>query len=94
MILLGVNCGFGNADCSSLPLSAVDLEGDWMRFPRPKTGIDRRCPLWPETVVALKTAIAERPMSKGKADADLVFITKYGRRWVRTKGEEYTAIER
>jgi hypothetical protein len=24
MILLGVNCGFGNADCGNLPLSALD----------------------------------------------------------------------
>jgi hypothetical protein len=29
MILLGVNAGFGNADCGTLPLSALDLEGGW-----------------------------------------------------------------
>src|SRR5262249_34630232 len=38
MILLGVNCGFGNADCGHLPLSAVDLEAGMLDFPRPKTG--------------------------------------------------------
>jgi hypothetical protein len=27
MILLGVNCGFGNTDCGTLPLSALDLTG-------------------------------------------------------------------
>jgi hypothetical protein len=26
MILLGINCGFGTADCGSLPLAAVDLD--------------------------------------------------------------------
>jgi integrase len=93
MILLGINCGFGNADCSSLPQSAVDLSGGWIRFPRPKTGIDRRCPLWSETVEALKAAIAERPTPKDKTDTDLVFITKYGHRWVRTTGEKHAPID-
>ena len=50
MILLGINAGFGNADCGELPLSAVDLETGIIDYPaRPKTGIARRCPLWPET---------------------------------------------
>lgn len=49
MILLGINCGFGNADCGELPLSAVDLDKAIIDFPRPKTGILRRCPLWPDT---------------------------------------------
>jgi integrase len=93
MILLGVNCGFGNADVASLPKSAVDLKRGWIRFPRPKTGIDRRCPLWPETVEALKAAIAERPSPKDGADAGLVFVTKYGNRWVRTQGEKQTPID-
>ena len=53
MILLGVNCGFGNADCGTLPLAALDLTGGWVNYHRPKTGITRRCPLWPETVEAL-----------------------------------------
>jgi integrase len=55
-------------------------------FPRPKTGIQRRCPLWPETVRALNDALADRPEPKDPADAGLVFITKYGKPWHR-KGE-------
>jgi hypothetical protein len=43
MILLGVNCGFGNSDCGTLPQSALDLAGGWISYPRPKTGIPRRC---------------------------------------------------
>jgi integrase len=83
MILLGVNCGFGNADCGTLPLSALGLERGWIDFPRPKTGIGRRCPLWPETVAAIREALAERPVPADKADAGLVFLLSAGRRWVR-----------
>lgn len=81
MIYLGLNCGFGNNDCAMLPLSAVDLKRGWINFPRPKTGILRRCPLWPDTVKALKAAIAERPKPKDDANADRLFITKYGQTW-------------
>ena len=81
MIYLGLNCGFGNNDCAMLPLSAVDLKGGWIDFPRPKTGIDRRCPLWRETVEALKAAIAARPTPKDESHADRIFITKYGHTW-------------
>jgi integrase len=81
MILLGVNCGFGNADCGTLPLAALDLDGGWVNYHRPKTGINRRCPLWPETVEALREAIADRPAPKDAADAGLVFITARGGRW-------------
>jgi integrase len=81
MILLGINCGFGNADCGTLPLTALDLVRGWVDYPRPKTGIARRCPLWPETVEALKDALADRPKPKDPADAGLVFVTKYGKGW-------------
>lgn len=83
MLLLGLNCGFGNHDCGTLPLSALDLDGGWIDYPRPKTGIKRRCPLWPETIEALRQAIATRPTPKDEADADLVFVTKYGQSWAK-----------
>jgi integrase len=81
MIFLGVNCGYGNADCGTLPLSALDLERGWVNYPRPKTGIDRRCPLWPETVAALREALANRPTPKDEAGAALVFVTARGGSW-------------
>jgi integrase len=81
MILLGINCGFGNNDCGTIPLSAVNLETGWIDFPRPKTGIARRCALWPETTEAIRQAIAKRPEPKNTEDAGLVFITKYGESW-------------
>jgi integrase len=70
MLLLGINCAFGNQDCGTLPLSALDLEVGWVNYARPKTGIDRRCPLWPETVKALREALAKRKEPKDKALAD------------------------
>jgi integrase len=90
MILLAINCGFGQGDCSNLPLAALDLDGGWVDFHRPKTGIDRRCPLWKETVAALREAIANRPEPRDEKDRGLVFVTKYGQRWVRSKESKKT----
>lgn len=83
MILLGINAGFGNSDCGNLPLSAIDLEGGWITYPRPKTGVNRRCPIWPETRDALKAVLVNRTEPKDPADAVLVFITKYGFSWAK-----------
>jgi len=83
MILLGINCGFGNSDISSLTESAVDLESGWIDFPRQKTEIERRVPLWPETIEALRAAREKRPEPKQKNLRDRWFITKYGNEWVR-----------
>jgi integrase len=83
MILLGINCGFGNSDCGTLPRSAVNLDTGWLDFPRPKTGVDRRAALWPETVQAIRYALAKRPTPKSAADAEFVFITKFGKSWAK-----------
>ncbi len=81
MILLGINCGFGNNDCGTLPKSAVNLKAGAVCFPRPKTAIERRCPLWPETIPAITEAINQRPKAKAPEDDELVFVTKYGQPW-------------
>jgi integrase len=83
MILLAINCGLGNADVGNLPVSALDLERGWLDFPRPKTGLPRRCPLWPETVQALRETLTARPGPKDPADAARAFLTKYGLPWSR-----------
>jgi integrase len=88
MILLGINCGLGQNDIATMPMAALDLSSKWHRHARPKTGTERRCPLWPETVAALKEAITGRSAASESSpiapeDADLVFLTKYRRRWVR-----------
>lgn len=84
MILLGVNCGFGNADCGLLPASALDLDRGWHRFARPKTEMPRRCPLWPESVDALREV--------GR-DEGPVFVTKYGNRWWCEKKKDPISYE-
>ncbi len=84
MFLLAINAGFGMADCGALPRSALDLDAGWVDFPRPKTGIPRRCALWPETVEAVKEALALRPEPKDPAHAGLVFLTRQGRPWAKT----------
>src|SRR5262249_17232342 len=81
MLLLGVNCGFGNNDVATLPLSALDLEGGGVNQPRPKTGIARRAKLWAETAAALREVLTRRPAPKDEAHSGLVFITKYGGIW-------------
>ena len=88
MILLGVNCGLGNADCGMLPLSALDLETGWLDFPRPKTGIARRCPLWPETIAALRDVLANRVPG-----GETVFLTHQGNPWYRD-GKPVSPISR
>jgi integrase len=82
MTLLGVNCGFGNGDCATLPVSAVDLERGWIDHPRPKTGIARRCWLWPETVSALRGVIADRPETRQDEAGSLVFVNSRGAPWI------------
>jgi integrase len=83
MILLGINCGFGNTDCGMLPTSALDLRAGWIDFPRPKTAVERRCPLWPETVKAIRDALKKRPMPKQREHDKLVYLTKYGQPWAK-----------
>jgi integrase len=83
MVLLGVNGGLENSDVANLPLSALNLKTGWLDYARSKTGIQRRIPLWQETITALAEAIASRPQPKDPADANLVFVTRFGQRWVR-----------
>ena len=82
MILLGLNAGFGNNDVSLLPLDAVDLDAGWIDFPRPKTGIPRRVPLWSETLKALTEAVANRPDPKHEEHTNRVFLTARGGEWL------------
>jgi integrase len=84
MILLAANCGFGNADVGGLELRHLDLDAGWIDFPRAKTGIERRCPLWEKTVAALREWLKVRPKPRAGVDGldDLVFLTKKGNPWI------------
>jgi integrase len=50
-ILLGVNCGFIPVDV--VRLRPQHIAGGYINLVREKTGILRRCPIWPETQAAL-----------------------------------------
>ena len=52
-ILLGINGGFGQQDCGMLEDEHVDLDSRVIVFPRPKTGVERVVPLWPETIASM-----------------------------------------
>ena len=69
-ILLGLNGGFVGRDCGTLPRKAVDLESGFIDYARPKTGVQRRIPLWVETVDSLKVAMA--------TEGDLAFVSQQG----------------
>jgi integrase len=86
MVLLGVNAGFGNGDIAALPIDTIDLDGGWLDFPRPKTGIARHVPLWPETVAAIRDWLTVRPIPREKADAPLLFITYKRGAWRHDMG--------
>lgn len=74
--LLAINGGMGQSDLAALPLKAIDLAGGWINFPRPKTEMARRVPLWPETVQLLKEWLVKR--KKKDAHPGLAFITERG----------------
>jgi integrase len=88
MILLAVNCGYGQSDIAGLTRESLDLARGWSNFPRPKTGIPRRAKLWPETIDAVREALDARPDAKRDEDDALAFITKYGRPWVRVRRKQ------
>ncbi|HBG27645.1 MAG: hypothetical protein A2Y10_10415 [Planctomycetes bacterium GWF2_41_51] len=80
LLLLGLNCGFGNTDIGTLKLCDIDLEAATVSHPRPKTGVERNFCLWPETVDVLKTYIANyRGKPLNSKISELVFVGKRGR---------------
>lgn len=85
VLLLGVNCEFGTTDLARLPQSVVNLKTGWLEYPRPKTEIMRKIPLWPETIAALRDAIAARPRPAAASDAGLKFLTERGTPLVRVQ---------
>lgn len=93
MILLGINCGFGNHDCGTLPRSALDFKAGWVNYSRPKTAIERRCPLWAETIEAIREAMKHCPKAKRQEYEGLAFLTKYGLPWAKDTSDSPVAKE-
>jgi hypothetical protein len=84
MILLGLNCGFGNTDCAELPLNiaAKAIDDGWISYARGKTGADRLAYLWPETRTAMREYLGRRPKPRDKKYAGLFFLTQPGQPWI------------
>jgi integrase len=82
MILLGINGGLGNSDCGKLTLDRMDWKHGTLNYPRPKTGVDRVVPLWPETAAALRRGLEVRVEPPAERWHDLVFTTERGRPWL------------
>lgn len=78
MLLLALNGGLGNTDLGELPIKAIDLKNGWLDYPRPKTAMPRKIPLWAQTIEAIKAAIAKRPTPKDPEAAGLLFIGRRG----------------
>lgn len=78
MILLGINGGYGSADCSSLAIDEIDFSAGIIENARRKTGIERDVPLWPETAKALRAIVGDRTSGP-------VFVTRFGAAYKRDK---------
>jgi integrase len=89
ILLFGINAGFGNTDVAELKSAGLHLEGGWLDYPRTKTGVPRRVPLWAETVAAVRDAEAVRPKPAETRDCGKVFLTSRGNSFIRV-GERAT----
>jgi integrase len=76
MIWLGLNCGFGCADCAELKGSDLDPVNDRVKLARGKTGVSRDLPLWPETIQSLeKIPKSGRLVFRASGDKPLIQTT-------------------
>ncbi len=79
LLMLGLNCGFGNMDIGTLKRSDIDLKHGTISHPRPKTGVERNFNLWPETVEVLNAYSAKYRGKPVNDDVgELVFVGKRG----------------
>ncbi|MFH1265810.1 MAG: tyrosine-type recombinase/integrase [Planctomycetota bacterium] len=82
---LGLNAAFGPADIAGIPRKAIDLKTGWLVYARPKTGLDRRIPLWGETVAAVEEAWSNQPASPSHEHS--AFVTSLGTPWASRDGK-------
>jgi hypothetical protein len=84
LLLLGLNCGFGQAEIASLQVDEIhleqkhphyDLTGSWIRRIRYKTGVYGEWELWGETVQGICWMMERHGTEKGGA----LILTREGR---------------
>jgi integrase len=80
-MLLGLNAGLGNGDIGQL--QRHHITGNWVNYPRPKTLVDRRFPLWGVTLEAI-----EATRQTSHPDSPYVFLTKRGLPWFKDNGDD------
>ena len=68
MILLAINAGYHNNDAETLDLTSLHaaIATGTIEHAREKTEVARACPLWPETLQALKDWIERRPETNSR----------------------------
>lgn len=89
-ILLGLNAGFGAADCGRLRKRNIDFATRRYELPRAKTGIPRVFIIWQRTLDSMTRAMADRPVARVDNDNDLCFLSSHGRPvwWESQKGSK------
>ena len=95
MILLGVNCAFGNADVANLPLSAVDLDGGWIKFPRPKTqrqSVANDHPLLTETDKSVMELAKNKALAAEEKMQRIIAISNDALTWKSPKWSELLGV--
>jgi hypothetical protein len=84
LLLLGLNCGFGQAEIASLQTGEIDLDerhpyygvpGSWIRRIRFKTGVYGEWKLWDETAQGIRWMLERRGTKKEGA----LILTREGR---------------
>lgn len=90
-ILLAANGGIGPSDLARLPITALDLDNGWISYPRHKTEVPRRIPLWPETVAAIRAVFVTRPVP-APGHEEYLFLRPRGAWFVRGRGTELLSL--
>lgn len=85
-LLLALNSGMGNSDIGQLELRHI--QAGWIRFPRPKTLVDRTFPLWKETAKAI-----EKAKQTKYPELPFVFATRYGQPWHKDNNASPLSVE-
>lgn len=86
MILLGINCGLGNTDVANI--RDEHIQNGWLMMARAKTAIERRIPLWPETLEAIDDAKQLSRKANSPSGEGLLFLTRNGGLWTEFGNDE------